>query len=158
MAYNTKNMGYCKKPTSLTPMDLLRVVAQTSNRTIAGAAKRLFTEYATAIKGKHALTYIGSAKASKITAVKATEAACAEIVEEALGAVSANAWNAILKAGLREALAVVKSRQEMVAILLRSALGEGHGRIPFGWMRLEFSGETKTVMRSRPSNMGMSSS
>lgn len=149
VAYNTKNMGYCKKPTSLTPMDLLRVVAQTSNRTIARAAKHLFTEYATAIKGKHALTYIGSAKASKITAVKATEAACAEVVEEALGAVSANAWNAILKAGLREALAVVKSRQEMVAILLRSALGEGHGRIPFGWMRLEFSGETKTVMRSR---------
>ena len=64
-----------------------------------------------------------------------------------LGTVSPDAWGAIIKAGLREHLAVVKSRRELVAIVLRAALGSGHGHIPLRWMRLAF--ETKTVIRSR---------
>lgn len=148
VAYNTKNMGYCKKPTSLTPMDLLRVVAQANDGAIVCAAKRLFEEYATVIKGKHALTYIGSAKASRNTAVKSAEAVCAEVVEDTLGTVSPEAWRAIVKAGLREALAVVTSRREVVAIMLRAALGAGHVRIPLCWMRLAFTVKTKTVIRS----------
>lgn len=151
VTYNTKNMGHCKKPNSMTPMDLLRVIAQSNDCAIVHAAKCLFTEYATAIKGKHTLTYIGSAKTSKSAAVEAAEAACAEVVEERLVTVSPEAWRSIVNAGLRESLAVVMSRREVVAIILRAALGAGHGRIPLGWMRLMFSGETKTVIRSRPS-------
>lgn len=149
MDYNTKNMGYCKKPNSLTPMDLLRVAAQVTDGAAVHAAKRLFAEYASDIKGKHTLTYIGSAKAARNTAIKAAEADCAEVVEEALGTVSPEAWRTIVKAGLREAMAVVKSRQEVVAIMLRVALGAGHVRIPLGWMRLAFNVKTKTVIRSR---------
>lgn len=148
VTYNTKNMGYCKKPNSMTPMDLLRVVAQSNDCAIVHAAKSLFAEYATVIKGKHTLTYIGSAKTSKNAAVKAAEAACAEVVEDVLATVSPDAWRAIVKAGLREAMAVVKSRQEVVAIMLHAALGAGHGRIPLGWMRLAFTVKTKTVIRS----------
>lgn len=157
ISYNTKNMGYCKKPNSLTPTDLMRIVAQVTDGAIVHAAKYLFVEYATAIKGKHTLTFIGSAKASRNNAVKAVDAACVEVVEEVLGTVSPEAWRAIVKAGLRETLAVVKSRREMVAIMLRAALGEGHGRIPLSWMRLSFGRETKTVIRSRPSIMDRSS-
>lgn len=112
------------------------------------AAKHLFREYAAGVKGKHTLTYTGSAKASRNAAIKAADAACAEIEEEKLGIVSPDAWHAIVKAGLREALTVVKSRREVVAIILRAALGAGHGRIPFGWMRLAFTAKTKTVIRS----------
>ncbi|MBC3863431.1 hypothetical protein H8K32_15100 [Undibacterium jejuense] len=141
-------MGYCKKPNILTPMDLLRIIAQVNDVATVHAAKRLFMEYAAVIKGKHTLTYIGSAKASRNTAVKAVAAACTEVVEDTLGTVSPDAWRAIVKVGLREALAVVKSRREVVAIMLRAALGAGHGRIPLGWMRLAFTVKTKTVMRS----------
>ena len=144
--YNTKNMGCCKKPNSLTPLDLLRVVAQ-GDGAVTYAAKQLFKEYATAIKGKHTLTYTGSAKLSRNGAVKSADAAYADAVEEKLGTVSPDAWGAIIKAGLREHLAVVKSRRELVAIVLRAALGSGHGHIPLRWMRLAF--ETKTVIRSR---------
>lgn len=148
ISYNTKNMGYCKKPNSLTPTDLLRIVAQVTDGAIVHAAKRLYAEYATAVKGKHTLTFIGSAKASRNNAVKAVDAACVEVVEEELGTVSPEAWRAIVKAGSREALAVVKSRREVVAITLRAALGAGHRRIPLGWMRLALKAKTKTVIRS----------
>lgn len=149
VTYNTKNMGYCKKSDSMTPIDLLRVIAQSNDCAIVRAAKHLFAEYATAIKGKHTLTYIGSTKTSRTTAVKTAEAASAEVDEERLGTVSPEAWRSIVKAGLREVLAVVKSRREMVAVILRAALGARHGRIPLGWMRLAFTVETKTVIRSR---------
>lgn len=144
VSYNTKNMGYCKKPNSLTPMDLLRVVAQIEDAAVVRAARGLFIEYAAAIKGRHALSYTGSAKAAQSAAVEAADAACAEAVAVQLGIVSPEAWGAIVKAGLRETLATVKSRRELVAVVLRAALGSGHGRIPFGWMRLAL--ETKTVM------------
>lgn len=158
VAYNTKNMGYCKKPNSLTPTDLLRIVAQANDSAIVHAAKRLFAEYASAIKGKHTLTYVGSAKASRRAAINAAEAACAEVVEETLGTISPDAWRAIIKAGLREALTMVKSRQEVVAIMLRTALYSGHRRIPLGWMRLAFTPcTTKTVIRSRSSITNTSS-
>jgi len=143
--YHTKNMGYCKKHNSLTPLDLLRVVAQ-GDGAVTYAAKQLFKEYATAIKGKHTLTYTGSAKLCRNGAVKSADAAYADAVEEKLGTVSPDAWSAIIKAGLREHLAVVKSRRELVAIVLRAALGSGHGHIPLRWMRLAF--ETKTVIGS----------
>lgn len=146
--YNLKNMGYCKKPTSLTPVDLLRVVAQSNDGTVVAAAKHLFREYAAAIKGKHTLTYTGSARESRNIAVKAADATAGDVVEERLGTVSHDAWSAIIKAGLREPLAVVKSRRELVAIVLRAALGSGHRHIPLCWMRLAFTGKTKTVIRS----------
>lgn len=147
--YNTKNMGYCKKPDSLTPMDLLRVVAQTDDGAVVHSAKRLFQEYADAIKGKHTLTYTGSAKAARTTAIKAADDVCTEAVEKRLGAVSPDAWRTIVKTGFREALTVVKSRREMVAIVLCAALSAGHRGIPLEWMRLSFTVETKTVSRSR---------
>ena len=37
-----------------------------------------------------------------------------------------------------------KPAESTVAVVLRAALGAGHGRIPFHWMRLSF--ETKTVI------------
>ena len=145
--YNTKNMGYCKKPNSLTPLDLLRIVAQ-GHGAATFSAKQLFKEYAAAAKGKHTLTYTGSAKLSKNVAVKSADADYACVVEEKLGTVSPDAWSAIIKAGLREYLAVAKSRRELVAIVLRAALGAGHRHIPLRWMRLAFTAKTKTVIRS----------
>ncbi|MCG7399684.1 protein rep [Caballeronia zhejiangensis] len=142
--YNTKNMGYCRKADSLTPMDLLRVVAQVEDAAVVRTAKRLFAEYAACIKRRHALSFTGSAKAVHKAAVEKADAGCAEVAEEKLGIVAPWAWSAIVKAGLRETLAVVKSRRELVAVVLRAALATGHGRIPFDWMRLCF--ETKTVI------------
>ncbi|MBR8283915.1 hypothetical protein [Burkholderia vietnamiensis] len=144
LSYNMKNMGYCRKANSLTPMDLLRVAAQINDVAVVHTAKRLFAEYAAAIKGRHILSLTGSAKAARNAAVEAADVACAEVMEEQLGTVSPGAWSAIVKAGLRETLATVKSRRELVAVVLRAALGAGHGRIPFQWMRLSF--ETKTVI------------
>ena len=145
--YNTKNMGYCKKPNSLTPLDLLRIVAQ-GHSAATLSAKQLFKEYATATKGKHTLTYTGSAKRSRNDAVKSADADYADVMEEKLGTVSPDAWTAIIKAGLREYLSVAKSRRELVSIVLRAALGSGHRHIPFSWMRLAFTHKTKTVIRS----------
>ncbi|MDN2716860.1 protein rep [Janthinobacterium sp. SUN120] len=146
--YNTKNMGCCKKPNSLTPIDLLRVVAQSDNGSVTYAAKQLFKEYATAVKGKHTLTYSGSAKLSRNDAVKSADAASTDVVEDKLGTISPDAWSAIIRAGLRGYLAVVKSRRELVAIVLRAALRSGHRHIPLRWMRLAFTAKTKTVIRS----------
>lgn len=154
LSYNMKNMGYCRKANSLTPMDLLRVAAQINDVAVVHTAKRLFAEYAAAIKGRHILSFTGSAKAARSAAVEAADAAGAEAVEEQLGTVSPGAWSAIVKAGLREALAAVKSRRELVAVVLRAALGAGHGRIPFGWMRLTF--ETKTVISVKSPDSGRS--
>ncbi len=146
VSYNTKNMGYCRKVESLTPMDLLRVAAQIDDAAIVRTAKRLFAEYARATKGKHILSYTGTARTARRGAVAQAEADGAEVVQEKLGIVSPDAWRAIVKNGLREVLAVVKSRRELVAVVLRAALDTGCGRIPLGWMQLCF--ETKTVVRS----------
>jgi hypothetical protein len=146
VSYNLKNMGYSLKPDSLTPMDLLRVVAQIDDSVISCSAKRLFVEYARATKGKHILSYGGTAKAARRRAVEYAGAECAEVVQERLGEVAPEAWRAIAKAGLRGTLATVKSRRELVAVMLRAALCTGHRRIPYGWMRLCW--ETKTVIRS----------
>ncbi|ARL97324.1 protein rep [Burkholderia pseudomallei] len=144
VAYNAKNMGYCRKSNSLTPMDLLRVVAQMEDVAVTRAAKKLFAEYAAAIKGRHALSFTGSAKAAQKAAAEKADAVSKDSDEEQLGIVSPEAWSAAVKAGLREALATVKSRRELVQVVLRAALGAGHRRIPFGWMRLSFA--TKTVI------------
>lgn len=76
--YNTKNMVYCKKPNSLTPLDLLRIVAQ-GHSVAMFSARQLFKEYATAIKGKHTLTYTGSAKLSRNGTVQSADAAYADV-------------------------------------------------------------------------------
>lgn len=144
VAYNMKNMGFCRKTDSLTPMDLLRVVAQVEDEAIARTAKKLFAEYAVAIKGKHALSPTGSARAAQRAAIEKVDAAYEDAVEEQLGIVSPEAWSAIVKTGLRETLATVKSRKELVQTVLRAALDSGHGRTPVGWMRLSF--EKKTVI------------
>ncbi|MFL9948921.1 protein rep [Paraburkholderia agricolaris] len=147
VSYNLKNMGYCRKPESLTPIDLLRVVAQINDAATVYYAKKLFTEYAKATKGKHILSYGGTARAARRVAVEQAEEDCAELVQERLGYVSPEAWRAIVKTGLRPVFTTtVKSRRELVAIVLRAALGTGHGNIPVGWMRLCFEAETKTVI------------
>lgn len=146
VAYNMKNMGYGEKENSLTPVDLLRVVAQVDSAATVRAAKRLFAEYAEAIKGKHILTFIGVAKEARVAALKAAEAVCAETKIEQLGKLSGDAWRAIVKTGLRGVVASVKNRRELVAAMLLAARLNGEIRIPIGWMKLAF--ETKSVKGS----------
>lgn len=146
VSYNMKNMGYCRKVESLTPMDLLRIAAQVDEAAIVRTAKKLFAEYAQATKGKHILSYTGTARGARRKAVEQAEADGVEVVQQKLAILAPEAWRAIVKSGLREALAVVKVRRELVAVVLRAALGTGHVRIPLGWMNLCF--ETKTVIRS----------
>ena len=50
VTYNFKNMGYGEKESSLTPLDLLRIVAQKKDARAVHAAKRLFAEYERNIK------------------------------------------------------------------------------------------------------------
>lgn len=146
VSYNTKNMGYCEKENSLTPVDLLRIVAQVDSTATVSAAKRLFAEYAEAIKGKHILTFIGVAKEARATAVETAQSVCAETKSEQLGKLSGDAWCAIVKGGLRGIVASVKNRRELVAAVLSAAQLNGGVRIPIGWLRLAF--ESKSVMGS----------
>lgn len=147
--YNLKNMGYGAKEHSLTPMDLLRIAVQVDGAPIIRRAQRLFAEYADAMKGRHVLTYAGTAKAARAAVRAAAETPAEETVEQ-LGRVDGDAWRAIVATGLRPVIAGVRTRRELVAVVLRAAYACGHGRIPFGWLRLSF-GETKTVRGSRRS-------
>ena len=141
--YNTKNMGYGeRKKDSLTPMDLLRIINQIDDAAAVYAAKRLFCEYAEGIKGKHSLTFIGSARAARPAAVEHAAIANEDATVEQLGKVSPPAWKAILKHGLRELLADVNTRCELVAIVRHAASLGGHKSIPPDWLYLTQEKET----------------
>ena len=143
VGYNTKNLGYSNKRGSLTPFDLLRIVDQSKNQAAVRAAKRLFREYADAVKGKHALTFAGVARPAKAAvAVAAVEPKMRE-EEDRLGIIAPAGWSAIVKAGLREAVAEVKARGELEGVVLLAALSVGNRNIPSGWLVLA---EAKSVI------------
>lgn len=148
VAYNAKNMGFGGKADSLTPMDLLRVIDQIGDPAAIVAAKRLFAEYAEAIRGKHVLSLLGTARDMKATAPKVKEAA------ERLGSISADGWGAVMAARLREEVAQVTTRERLAAIVLRAAIFGGYASIPTGWLTLTV--ETKTVIgvKSNPVMVG----
>ncbi|MDD2610949.1 MAG: hypothetical protein PHX60_14935 [Giesbergeria sp.] len=145
IAYNAKNMGYGGKSKSLTPMDLLRVVDQSTDPTAVCAARRLFSEYAAAVKGKHALSYLGTARVAKSKlSGKDKPPAASEPEYVRLGTISGDAWNAVVKAGQREAMAQVMTCEELMQAVLRAAHFAGFTFIPSGW--LTFMPESKTVI------------
>ncbi len=150
VAYNAKNMGFGGKATSLTPMDLLRVIDQIGDPAAIVAAKRLFTEYSEAIRGKHVLSLLGIARDMKATttAPKVKEAA------ERLGGISPDGWGAVMAAGLREEVAQVTTRERLAAIVLRAAIFGGYAAIPTDWLTLTM--ETKPVIgvKSNPVLVG----
>lgn len=144
IAYNSKNMGYSGKDNSLTPMDLLRVIDQIADPLAVHAAKRVFADYAAAIKGKHALSFLGTARAAKAAITEAAEEPSDSDETERLGTVSADAWGAVVKAGLREVVAQVETRGDLAAAVLRAACFAGYTSIPTGWLTL--TPETKSVI------------
>lgn len=123
VGYNTKNLGYANKRGSLTPMDLLRIVDQSNDHRAIRAAKRLFGEYADALKGKHALTFSGVARTTKAAVAEAAVEPKRREEEDRLGIIAPAGWSAIVKAGLREAVAQVKTRGELEAVMLRGNVG-----------------------------------
>lgn len=146
VAYSIKNMGYGEgKDDSLSPMDLLRIIDQITAPAVTYAAKRLFAEYATAIKGKHTLSYLGTARAAK-AAIAADEAEEAPSRDEAerLGTISVEGWHAVVKGRLREAVAQVATREELATLVLHAASIAGYTSIPVGWLTL--ASATKTVI------------
>lgn len=146
VAYSIKNMGYGEgKDDSLSPMDLLRIIDQITDPAVTYAAKRLFAEYATAIKGKHTLSYLGTARAAK-AAIAADEAEEAPSRDEAerLGTISVEGWHAVVKGRLREAVAQVATREELATLVLHAASIAGYTSIPVGWLTL--ASATKTVI------------
>lgn len=144
VTYNTKNFGYgAGKRDSLTPFDLLRAVDQCADTVIVHAAKRLFAEYAEAIKGKHTLSFGGSARAAKGDASKPFIEEATPVSEDRLGIIASVAWKAVIKAGLRETTAQVTTRGELAATVLLAALWAGHATTPSGWLMLV---ESKTVI------------
>lgn len=140
--YNTKNLGYTAKSGSLTVMDLLRIVDQSDDTDAVREAKLLFRQYAAAIKGKHMLTFAGAARV-RAPGPEAGDVDAGKTPDDRLGVIAPAAWSAILGAGLREALAQVKTRGELQLLVLLAALSTGHGCIPGGWLRLA---EAKSVM------------
>lgn len=146
VAYNAKNMGYGEgKGDSLTPMDLLRVIDQIADPAAIYEAKRMFAEYATAIKGKHTLSYLGTARTAKAAiAVDQEEEAPIRDEAERLGTISVDGWSAVVKGRLREAVAQVVTREELEALVLRAACIAGYTSIPVGWLTL--ASATKTVI------------
>ena len=108
-------------------------------------AQRLFAEYATAIKGKHTLSHLGTARTSKAAiALDREEEAPSRDEVERLGTISVDGWNAVVKGRLREAVAQVATREELVALVLRAACIAGYKSIPAGWLTL--APATKTVI------------
>lgn len=142
IAYNTKNMGYCDKPNSLTPMDFLRIIDQCGHSDAIHAAKRRFMEYAEAIHGKHTLSLFGAARSLK-KAVAEPVAPSEEV--EPLGRIAPQAWSAVIDAGLREEVAQVQTREELAATIMRAASFSGYAATPSGWLTL--APENKTVIR-----------
>lgn len=143
IAYNAKNMGFSDKDGGLTPMDLLRIIDQDADATAVHAAKRLFSEYVDAFKGKHALSFLGAARSNKASTAEVDDKALNVDKGERLGTLSADAWNAVVKAAQRETVAQVRTRKELVVAVLRAAWSAGHTSIPIGWLTL--TAETKTV-------------
>ena len=142
VAYNTKNMGFKEKQDSLTPMDLLRIIAQVSDPAAITAAKRHFVEYATDIKGKHVLSFYGTARAAKAAIEDVITTPSTPV--ERLGAISPDAWRAVVLSQQREAVAQVKEREALTAAILLAARHAGYATVPPGWLTL--AGETKTVV------------
>ncbi|WP_308924819.1 hypothetical protein [Janthinobacterium sp. J1-1] len=142
VAYSVKNMGFSEKQDSLTPIDLLRIIAQVSDPAVIAAAKRHFSEYATDIKGKHVLSFYGTARAAK-TAIE-DGATTPPAPGERLGAISPDGWRAVVLSHQREAVAQVKEREALTTAIMLAALYAGYSSIPPGWLTL--TGETKTVV------------
>jgi hypothetical protein len=137
VTYNTKNFGYgAGKRDSLTPLDFLRIIDQGVNTVAEHAAKRLFAEYAEAIKGKHTLSFGGSARAAKVGAAVPCIQASASVGEDRLGVIAPAAWKTLVKAGLRETVAQVTTRGELAVAVLMAALWAGHATTPRGWLML----------------------
>ena len=134
----------------MTPMDLLRVIEQISDPVAIVAAKRLFSEYAEAIRGKHVLSLLGTARDIKT----ATTVPWVKEPTERLGCISPDGWGAVMAAGLREEVAQVTTRERLAAIILRAAIFGGYASIPIGWLTLTV--ETKTVIgvKSNPVLVG----
>ena len=151
VAYNLKNMGLGDKSDSFTPVDLLRLIDQVDDPAVIWAAKQLFNEYATAINGKHVLSLLGIARTLK---GKALPPPRKQDESEQLGSISADGWRAVLSASLREKVAQVRTREELVALILRAATFCGHVAIPTGWLKV--SGESKSVIeiKSPPDSVG----
>jgi hypothetical protein len=133
--YTMKNMGYGDKENSLTPFDLLRIIAQMPGSVAAHAATRLFAEYADAIKGKHSVSYIGTARSARAIPDAKDKTAADEGVER-LGTVSGEAWTAVVKSGMREVVAQVSTRDELATAIACAASLAGHDCIPPGWLIL----------------------
>lgn len=151
VAYNAKNMGYGEGNDSLTPMDLLRIIDQITDPAARYGAQRLFAEYATAIKGKHTLSHLGTARTAKaaIAVSKEEEVPSPDEVER-LGTISVDGWNAVVKGRLREAVAQVATREELVALILRAACIAGYTSIPAGWLTSAPATKTVIVVKSNP--------
>lgn len=149
VAYSAKNMGYGGKSDSLTPIDLLRVIDQIADPVAVQAAKRLFSEYVAAIKGKHALSFLGTARVAKAAiAETADDTSDSEYVR--LGTVSSDAWSAVVQAGLREAVAQVVTREDLAVAVLRAAYFAGYTSIPTGWLTLTPATKTVIGVKSGP--------
>lgn len=144
VAYNTKNMGFGGKRDSLTPIDLLRIIVQISDPDAIRAAKRHFAEYASGIKGKHVLSYFGIARAAKAAIEDASTIPSSPVATERLGIISPTGWNAVIASKQREAVAQVRTREDLTKAVLTAAVYAGFLSIPQGW--LIATGETKTVV------------
>lgn len=128
VAYNLKNMGYADKEHSFTPMDLLRICNQKKD-SCTQAAKRLFTEYAKAIQGKHVISRIGKARTVAGTQVQQSSTSVTP-----LGRLSPEAWCKLLGHGLREKLFRVRHFEDLQEVVQQAAALEGLKTYPLGWL------------------------
>lgn len=150
VAYNAKNMGFAGKSSSLTPMDLLRIINQAAAPSVALAARKLFAEYANAIHGRHTMSYLGTAKEAK-SSIKGKSTAPKSLPKaEKLGTLSPIAWSAVVTGGLRWAVAQVTTRCELVALVLKAALLAGYSSIPVGWVMVTPESKTVIDVKSMP--------
>lgn len=129
VAYNLKNMGYCEKEDGLTPFDLLRIVCQDETRLAQAAAKRLFAEYADAVKGKHVIALTGKARVKHESIAKKTS-----LKTTTLGRIAPDAWVHLLRLGLREVVTSVRNFAELLDVMQIAAQATGHHDLPNGWL------------------------
>ena len=130
VAYNLKNMGYGEKEDGLTPFVLLRIVGQEDTKLARAAAKRLFAEYADAIKGKHLISLTGKARVKHEPIAKETSSKTTT-----LGRIAPDAWVHLLRLGLRETVTRVRSFAELFDVLQMTAKAAGHYDFPHGWLQ-----------------------
>ena len=129
VAYNLKNMGYGEKEDGLTPFDLLRIVSQNDTKLAHAAARRLFAEYANAVKGKHVISLTGKARIKHDPVVKK------DLLESTiLGRIAPAAWVEVLRFGLREAVTRVQCFAALFDVLQMVAKAAGHYELPPGWL------------------------